>query len=248
MTSMTAPRPRDSPQAEASAGPAGQNLHPGKLMAGGLRDLAAAPFRTLLALALLVQVVFVTVPAGVGDPTGLATIALIGVTLFIDMVTTMAAGVSQPEPSADRWIRATLRRRCFWRYIGTTLIVAIFVGVGAIALFVGAIVVAGIVALAQPAAVLERRSPGSALERSAQLSRPARKPIMIVFSLLILLPQLLPQALVQFNAPGGRTVFEAAGFLSVILSTAGVIALSRAFVALGGVATPSLEELALPPT
>lgn len=211
-------------------------------MAGALRDLFRPPFLTFLLLGLFVQLVFVTIPVGLGDPTGITTLVLLGVTLFIDIATTLAAGADNEERRADPWVKAALRRRCFWRYVVTTIITAVLIGLSAVALIVGAIFAGAVLGLAQPSVVLERQSPGRALQRSAELSRRARKPLMIVFTCLIILPQVVPALLVQMDLSVG-IVFELASFAAVIFTTAGIMAMTRAFVALGGTATPSLDEL-----
>ena len=214
----------------------------GGLMAGALRDLFRPPFLTFLLLGLLIQLVSVTVPVGLGDPTGITTLVLLAITLFVDIATTLAAGTKQHERRADPWIKAAFRRRCFWRYVATTIITAVLVGLSALALLVGAIFAGAVLGLAQPSVVLERQSPGRALQRSAELSRVARKPLMIVFTCLVLVPQIVPAVLVQFDVSNG-IAFEVASFAAVVFTTAGIIALTRAFVALGGAPTPSLDEL-----
>lgn len=214
----------------------------GHLMAGALRDLFRPPFLTFLLLGMFVQLVFVTIPVGLGDPTGITTLLLLGVTLFIDIATTLAAGADNQERRADPWIKAALRRRCFWRYVATTIITAVLIGLSALALLVGAIFAGAVLGMAQPSVVLERQSPGRALQRSAELSRLARKPLMLVFTCLVLLPQVVPALLVQLELSGGM-IFELASFAAVIFTTAGIIAMTRAFVVLGGEATPSLDQL-----
>ena len=75
---------------------------------------------------------------------------------------------------------------------------------------------------------------------------------MAIFAALILVPSLLPATFLYLplfgvEIPFGRALAVASGLVATVFSIAGVIALTRMFVALGGRASPSLDQLAEEP-
>ncbi|HYY43610.1 MAG TPA: hypothetical protein VE975_00280 [Actinomycetota bacterium] len=223
----------------------------GRTITAACADVLRAPYRTFLLLALLADAASARLPSSSG-PSALTFFVFSGLTLLIQLSLTLVAGSVDPSGSADAWIRAALRRRCFWRYTVTSILTLILVGVGGLGFVVGAVIVAGFVALAQPASVLERLTPGQALPRSAQVSKGRRGAVMAIFAALILVPSLLPATFLYLplfgvKIPFGRALAVASGLVATVFSIAGVIALTRMFVALGGRASPSLDQLAEEP-
>jgi hypothetical protein len=216
-----------------------------KVMGDAFASLTRSPFRTLVLLYVLIAVTPITfgeVPDG--TETALS-IVLFGISIYIQIAIILAAGRIDPEPSADKWLVGAIRRRCFWRFVGTSLVIVLGLFAGALLLVVGVFFIGALVGLAQSACVLERRLPMDAVNRSARLANPARVPVGIVFGLLVLLPAIGTQLVLV----AGWT--DELGFLwpvtlvvGELISAAGTIALTRMFVALGGEATPALDRLA----
>ncbi len=212
-------------------------------------SLLEPPFRGLVALAVFVSLVSSTIPAEGDEAVLLATATLIAASLYLQIATTLAAAEAHPQPSTDVWLKLAFARRCFWRYVATSILVLLLVvAAGVLGLIVGGFVVGGITALADPAVALERRGPGAAIARSAELGRPARKPLIVIFGLLVLVPGVgvqLGDILWDLRDRVG-VVWPAIPVLVLILGLAAAIALTRAFVALGGRTTPP-EELRVKP-
>ena len=167
------------------------SIRAGTVIADAFRTLFQAPFRTLLALTVLIAVVADTI----GGPKATAedadiwfALALIGVSLYVQIAATLAAGQAEPDASADLWIKAAWKRRCFWRLVVTSVVVVAALVGGLVLAVVGVFFVGAIVALAQPAVVLERRRPIEAVFRSAQLTQGVRVPIGVVFAILFVAP------------------------------------------------------------
>ena len=222
-----------------------EGLSSGRLVASALRDLVRPPFVTLLALDLLASLASVTI--GADDIAIVAVLVLLTISLYLTIAVVLAAGAEGPEPSADAWIRAALRRRCFWRLLLASLFTIVLIVLGSLGLIVGGIIVAGYVGLAQAAAVLERTGPTESLRRSFELSRPARAPVAVIASACILVPTVVLQVGAELDwddALGWAWI--AIVIASRIISIVGDIALARAFVALGGAPTPSMSELRPP--
>ena len=216
-----------------------------KVMGDAFARLTRSPYRTLVLLSVLIAVTSTTF----GDePNGTETtfsIVLLGASIYIQIAIILAAGRDDPESSADTWLLGAFRRRCFWRFVGTSLVMVLGLFAGTLILVVGIFFIGALVGLAQSACVLERRLPMDAINRSARLAKEARVSVGIVFGLLILVPAIATQG----AAVAGWT--EELGFLwpaslvvGELLSAAGTIALTRMFVALGGDATPALDRLA----
>lgn len=215
----------------------------------GFAALVKPPFRGLVALSVFVSLVSSTMPVE-GDQTVLfATAILIAASLYLQIATALAAAEVNPERSADVWLKRAFARRCFWRYALTSILVVLLViAAGVVGLVVGGFIVGGITALADPAVVLERRAPTEAIRRSAELGKPARKPLIVVFGLLVLVPgvgvQVADMAWDLRDVMG--PAWPALAVVVLILGLAAAVALTRAFVALGGRTTPP-EELRVKP-
>jgi hypothetical protein len=167
--------------------------------------------------------------------------AVAGIYLQISII--LAAASSGEAHGPDPWIKAALKHRCFWRYVGAILFAGLFVALGALALLVGAIVVGGIVGLAEPAVVLERKGAADALGRSAELTKPVRPQVALIFGVLWLPPlvySVLESALeIRLELPADVALAVA----GAVLPAAGVIAMTNVFVKLGGAPTPPLQTL-----
>lgn len=226
-------------------------LKPGHELAEGIRLLVRAPFLSLT----LVGVFLAVVGASITDLTNLGSsddfeylgfisgilFAIVG--LYLQVAITLAAASSGEPQGADPWIRAAIRHRCFWRYIGVSLLAAVLVLLGAVALIVGGIIVGSAVLLCQAAVVLERRRPTEALGRSAELTKPVRGRVAVIFVAVWVVPvgaSLLPELL---GADTDTIVRLVLGALGTIWGTAGTIAVTRVFVRLGGAPAPPLQTL-----
>jgi hypothetical protein len=216
-----------------------------KVMGDGFASLARSPFRTLALLSVLIAVTSTTFgDSPSGEMTALSFV-LLAASIYIQIAIILAAGRADPEPSADTWLIGAFRRRCFWRFIGTSLVVVLGLFAGTLLLVVGVFFIGALVGLAQSACVLERRLPMDAINRSAKLANPARLSIGIVFGLLILAPAAATQTVAVAGWADDLGVLWPASLVAgELISAAGTIALTRMFVALGGDATPALDRLA----
>ncbi|MDP9069529.1 MAG: hypothetical protein M3N53_14485 [Actinomycetota bacterium] len=217
--------------------------------AGSIRtafaSLARPPFRGLLVLALFVSLVANTLPQGTDDDVAvIASLVLIALSLYLQIAVTLAAADPNPTPSVDVWLKLAVARRCFWRYVAASVLVVLMVlAAGVVGVIIGAFVVGGIVALADPAVVLERKAPVAAISRSAELGKPARRQLIVIFGALILVPGMSVQVgsfvwdLPTFFGP----LWPVVTVIVLVLGMVGAIALTRAFRTLGG------EVLPLPP-
>lgn len=208
----------------------------------GFRALLRPPFRTLWVLSLLIALASGTI-RGVDDVALLGALLFAVVSLYIDIAAILAAGDSSPDRSADVWLKAAVRRRCFWRFFFASLISDVLIGLGLVGLVIGAFLLAGVIALAPPAAVLERVLPLQTLTRSAELTRGHRRPVATVYTILLLIPQIAIQGLFFLRGTESATVRVALGCVGATLGLAGTIALTRIFVTLGGGQTPELSEI-----
>jgi hypothetical protein len=220
------------------------SVRAGDSILAGIKALGAPPFRTLWALSLFLSLVSNSVTESSDDAALWGSLVLLVISTYVQIATTLAAGRSQPEPRADSWIRGAFARRCFWRFVATGLISVLLVAVGLFALIIGGFVMGGVVGLAQPAVVLERCRPTDAIRRSAKLSAGARSQIAIIFGVTILAPLIATQSVYQLGwdrALGAGWLVTT--FVAVSLALAGTIALTHAYVRLGGSPTPSFDDL-----
>lgn len=223
----------------------------GRFILDGLVSLLRPPHRSLLLLSAVVSVTSarIGVDRSAPDQTALLlSLGLFAVSVYIQIAITLAAGRVEADPSADFWIKAAWRRRVFWRYLFASLVAVGALLIGVAFFVVGLFVAGAVVALAGPAVVLERRSPLHAVFRSAQLTKGSRVAVGVVFAVLFVLPTLGVQA--AFIAKLDRTVgpaWIAVTVVAEVLGLAGVIALTRMFVQLGGNPTPPPQQIEPPP-
>lgn len=215
----------------------------GALIAEGLRLLIRPPYSVLAVVSLLIWAVSRSITTL--DETGLLSLLFLTiVTAYINIAVILAAASSPGGPTtADHWLRAAVARRTFWRFTFAELAVIVCVLLGAIALIVPALFIGAAVSVTSQSAVLEHHLPMDALRRSLELTRRARLGVGVVFGGLVLIPLFLGQAGIQFGwdakAEIPWLVFEG---LAVLMQTVAVIALTRAFLALGGVVEPNREK------
>ena len=202
-------------------------------MARALRDLLRPPFSLIALLELLIYGASASV-SQIDDVVLFGALLLAVVSAYLQIATIMAAS-STSERSADEWIKAAFRRRVFWRFALTGMLAITVILLGFLALIVGGLVVGSMLALAQAASVLQRAWPFQAMRSSVALSEGNRIPIGIVFALLFIVPIAVLQtgAELRWDRDLG-TAWTAIGAVGPIASLVGVIALTRAYIALGG--------------
>ncbi|CAN5498237.1 hypothetical protein BH20ACT21_BH20ACT21_11340 [soil metagenome] len=216
-------------------------IRAGPLMTGALGDIFRRPFLILLSLNLLVSLVTASLGAA---RTGVATwLLLAAVTVYVQIATVLAAGSSKPDPSGDAWMRAAFRARCFWRFVIVELFIFVMVGLGLFLVVVGALVIGAHVALSEQAVVLERLGIVQALSRGVDVSQGNRKAVGLIFGVMVLLPNValpLAYAVGLDDTALERSVTSA---VTVVVSMAGTLALTKAFVDLGGRRSPAPAEI-----
>ena len=215
------------------------------IVAAGFSGLFRPPFRGLLALSILITLAANSFGTDVTGVDIALSLALLAASVYVQIAVTLAAGRIDVEPSVDLWLKGAIRRRCFWRFIGTSLLAVIALFTGALALGVGLFFVGSLISVSQSAVILERIGPMEALVRSARLGKGSRWGLGIAFALLVLAPTAVTQIGAAQGWPQHLGVgWDAALVLDEIASVAGVIGLTKAFVALGGTPTPEPELLA----
>lgn len=216
-------------------------IRAGPLMTGALGDIFRRPFLILLSLNLLVSLVTASLGAA---RTGVATwLLLAAVTVYVQIATVLAAASSKPDPSGDAWMRAAFRARCFWRFVIVELFIFVMVGLGLFLVVVGALVIGAHVALSEQAVVLERLGIVQALSRGVDVSQGNRKAVGLIFGVMVLLPNValpLAYAVGLDDTALERSVTSA---VTVVVSMAGTLALTKAFVDLGGRPSPAPAEI-----
>ena len=216
-------------------------IRAGPLMSGALGDIFRRPFLILLSLNLLVSLVTASLGAA---RTGVATwLLLAAVTVYVQIATVLAAGSSKPDPSGDAWMRAAFRARCFWRFVIVELFIFVMVGLGLFLVVVGALVIGAHVALSEQAVVLERLGIVQALSRGVDVSQGNRKAVGLIFGVMVLLPNValpLAYAVGLDDTALERSVTSA---VTVVVSMAGTLALTKTFVNLGGRPSPAPAEI-----
>ncbi|MEA2498567.1 MAG: hypothetical protein QOH26_972 [Actinomycetota bacterium] len=204
-----------------------------KLVRAGFRDLLKPPFRALLALNLFLTLASDSFGVEPDDVTAWLSLLLLAVSTYLQIALTLAAADLKPARSADTWVRAAFKQRCFWRFFVASLLSLLVIVLGFAALIVPGVILCGVLSLVQPAAVLERLDPIAAMRRSSLISSRARRPLAIFFFLLVLLPNVTLQA--GFYLSGEETLgpeWVTLDLITVVLSMGATIALTRAFVAL----------------
>lgn len=219
-------------------------LHPGSLIANGLRDLFRPPFALLLLVDLLIFGALASVSDQVDDASFLGAILLTVVSAFVQIALTMAAASEEPR-SADEWVKLAFRRGVFWRFVLTGIVTIAAVFVGLVAFIIGGLILGAMLGLAQTVAIQERAWPGPAIRRSVALSRGHRMTIGSIFAITFILPNALMQtgAQLRWDQELGLA-WDALGAGAAVLTLAGVVALARAYVALGGKSTKVITAAA----
>ncbi|MEA2485902.1 MAG: hypothetical protein QOD46_1013 [Actinomycetota bacterium] len=227
-----------------------------KLVIMGATASLRPPFRTILLIELLITVVAATIPSGATDASAIiGGLVLVVVSALLQIAIMLAAANSEPGSKADPWIIAALRKRCFWRFALTRLLITLMVVLGvALVLLIGAelsllwltllgVVVASawgyvlgsVVGVAEQAAVLERRWPFNAMGRSAELTRSSRRTVGVLFVLTVVAPNFLAGRFLGLDFLKSLGPFRLVpALVAILVSTAGLIALTRAYVSLGG--------------
>jgi hypothetical protein len=214
------------------------------------------PFRTLLFIQLLITVVAASIPSAATDAAAIVGgLVLVILSAILQISIILAAASPEPGRGADPWVVAAIRRRSFWRFALARLLITLMIVLGVIlVLLVGArlpllwltllglamaliwgAAVGSVVGVAEQAAVLERRWPFDAMGRSTELTRPARRPIGVLFALAVVAPNFLGNRFLGLDLLRSLGRFQLLpALLAIVVSTAGLIALTRAYVSLGG--------------
>ena len=207
------------------------------LIASGLKDLFKPPLALLLLIDLLIFGALASVSDQVDDASFFGAILLTVVSAFVQIALTMAAA-SDEERSSDEWVKLAFKRGVFWRFIltGTVTIAAVFVGL--LAFIVGGLILGALLGLAQTVAIQERAWPPSAIKKSIALSKARRVPIGSIFAITFILPNALMQAGAQLRWDRELGLaWDVLGAGATVMTLAGVVALARAYIALGGKTT-----------
>lgn len=212
-------------------------LRPGSLIANGLKDLFRPPFALLLLIDLLIVGALASVSDQVDDASFFGVIILTVVSAFVQIALTMAAA-SEEQRSSDEWVKLAFKRRVFWRFILTGIVTIAAVFVGLLAFIIGGLILGAMLGLAQTVAIQEHAWPSTAIRRSIALGRGHRMPIGSIFAITFILPNALMQAGAQLRWDRELGLaWDALGAAATVLTLAGVVALARAYVALGGKST-----------
>lgn len=207
----------------------------GSLIRDAGARLLKPPFLPLFILSLFVSTVAASFAEQVDDVSLLSSIALAVVSAYLQIAIILAAAEEEPSTSADAWIKAAFRRRCFWRFALASLFSFVLVAAGLLVLVIPGFIVGAYVGMGPIAAVLERTGPGDSLRRSTALSAPARRAVGLVFGLFVIVPNAALQVALYLNAdafPLGLWIgLELA---TVILFMVALLALTHAFLRLGG--------------
>lgn len=229
----------------------------GALLLQAATLLARPPYLTLLALSLFVT--FVSGELAFGDA-GLAGALLLWVVVaYIQIAVILAAAAGAPSSmpaallaagrgggSADPWIREAFKRRCFLRFFLAQVFSLLLVAMASLALLIPGFLVGAAVALAPVAAVLGYEGPAQAVRRSIELTKVARWTVGIIFGVAVMVPNLILQ--IVFVVTGGdidRLVSLGLRSGVVLLDLLGTIALTKAFLHLGGTVVPRTARPAL---
>lgn len=228
---MEHPHPIEHPQTSVV------RLRPGSLMVTGLRDLFRPPLVVLLLLDLLIFGAITSMPDRVDDASLFGVLVLTVVSAFVQIALTLAAS-SKRRRTADEWVKLAFRRGVFWRLIATQIVMFAAIVLGLFALVVGGFVLGGVLGLSQTAAIQERAWPGPALRSSIALSRGHRMSIGTIFAITFIVPSALVQtgAELEWDRELG-IAWDAVGAIATVATLVGVVALARAYIALGGRST-----------
>lgn len=210
-------------------------IRPWSAIADGFRALRQPPFLTLFVLSILVWIVSSTISDADDTSAAVAEGVLFVISIYVQIALILAAGARDPGRATDPWVKEAFRRRVVLKFFLAEILMFGAVVLGVLAVVIGAFLMGGIVGLAGQAAVLERMPPFTALSRSAALTAPARGSIATIFAVTVLLPAAVSIAGVYvLGIEESNAVWMALAVPVSALGTVGVIALTRAFVALGG--------------
>ena len=191
------PRRGRAPIAEASYDsrvPRDRILRPTEIVRADIARMFRRPFVILLGLNLLLMLATTSLPTPM-DATALVTwCVLASLSVFVQAALTLAAAEDHPDTSADRWVRAAIAQKVFWRLLGTELLLFLALLASSFLLLVGALFVGAALGLGMQAAVLERKGPSEALYRSVELTRPDRLAFGVLFAVVYLVPMVVGQA------------------------------------------------------
>ena len=203
------------------------------LVGAGFRALFRPPFIWLGAIGILG--ILATSPIDNDDPAALLGVAIITViSAYTSIGLTLAAAEESPDASPERWVRAAVVRRCLIRTFFAGIFAFLLVLAGVVALVIPAFIIGASVALADIATVLENHRPGDAIRRSIELSKPARRPIGIIFGVLVIVPSVTLQVTTYLVRVEPDWIVTASQCFNYILASAAHIALTKAFLQLGG--------------
>lgn len=216
-------------------------IRPATLLKVALARLVRPPFSMLLLLSLAVSLVSSTFSPELDEFDLLMTMILLLISAFLQIAVILAAAEPNPDHSADAWVKEALRRRVLLRFVLASFFSVALIAAGLLALVIPAFFIAGMVALAPMSSVLENAGAGDALRRGIELSRPARLQISLMFSALVLLPYIALQVLYAMGHGTVTSGLIALDLISVFLLVWVTIALTQAFVILGGRREPRRE-------
>ncbi|MBA2724568.1 MAG: hypothetical protein H0U53_01145 [Actinobacteria bacterium] len=210
-------------------------LKAGELIVEGFRRLLKPPFLSLLVLNLFVSSVAASFAGQIDEISVFSSVALAVVSAYLQIAVILAASDQEPVESADHWIKAAVKRRCFWRFALASIFSFILVAAGLLALVIPGFIVGAYVGMGPIAAVVERTRAGDSLRRSVELSVKGRRAVGVIFGLFVVIPNGALQVALYF-APKALPLGLWIGLelATVILFLVALIALTRAFVCLGG--------------
>lgn len=210
-------------------------LKASELIVEASRRLLQPPFLSLLVLNLFVSTVAASFAEQIDEISIFSSVALAVVAAYLQIAVILAASEPEPEGSADHWIKAALKRRCFWRFAFASLFSFILVAAGLLALVIPGFILGAYVGMGPIAAVVERARAGESLRRSAELSVKGRRAVGTIFGLFVVVPNGALQVAL-YLAPKAIPLGLWIGLelATVILFLIALIALTRAFVSLGG--------------
>lgn len=211
----------------------------GVLIAQAVRQFLKPPFLSLLLLSLFVSTVAASFAEQVDEISVFSSVALAVVSAYLQIAVILAGSEPEPQGSADHWIKTAFRRRCFWRFALASLFSFILVAAGLLALVIPGLIVGSYVGMSPIVAVLERTRAGDALRRSVELSTKGRRAVGIIFGLFVVVPNAALQVGLYFEPkaiPLG--VWIGLELATVVLFLLGLLALTKAFLVLGGTRKP----------
>jgi hypothetical protein len=210
---------------------ADRKVRAGPVMARGMLDLFRRPFAILLLLNILLSAV--TASLGSDDDTILlAWLLLTALVVYVQIATILAASSADPDPRGDPWIRAAFKARRFWRFVAIEIFVFVVVALGLFLLVIGALVAGAYVGLAEQAVVIERKGVAQAVVRSYEVGAGARRAVGVIFGTLVLLPNIALPLAYSMGADESTLGRVAVSAVAAVLTMAGTIALTRAFLIL----------------